>query len=126
MKLDESILEQLDLEAASVKEPVNVMRVDEALDFLKECAERLQNKSEQYVTTKDADVKVDCIDIITARLNNFTQAFKDIVIFLRQEEGTYKRGQRKPDSLRYCIVSYDTFDFRQTEMLRKGQINSGL
>ncbi len=31
MKLDESILEQLDLEAASVKEPVNVMRVQQII-----------------------------------------------------------------------------------------------
>lgn len=41
----------------------------------------------------------------------FVQVFKDLVIFMRIEEGTYKNGT----SLRYCMISYDTFEFQQTE-----------
>ena len=54
---------------------------------------------------------MDCIDIVTAKLNDFTQVFKDLVIYMRQKEGTYKNG----NSLRFCMTSFDTFGFRQTE-----------
>lgn len=65
-----------------------------------------------YISTLDADTKADCIDIVIARLNDFTQVFKDIVIFLRKKEGTHKSGL---DSLRYCITSYDTYGFEKSE-----------
>ena len=61
--------------------------------------------------TNDAETQMDCIDIVTAKLNDFTQVFKDLIIFMRKEEGTYKGGS----SLRYCIASYDTFGFSQSE-----------
>ena len=115
MKLSRDILEELDIELQDVREPINVMSIGEALSLLKECAERLVKKSEQYRLTEDADIKVDCIDIVTARLNDFAQVFRDILIFLRKEEGTYRGREGKTNSLRYSIASYDTFGFPQTE-----------
>lgn len=78
---------------------------------MKSCVERIVQKSKQYIKKDDADIQMDCIDIVTAKLNDFTQVFKDIVIFMRREEGTCKNA----GSLRYCVTSFDTFGFRQTE-----------
>lgn len=112
MKFNEDILKEFDLDAEEEKEPVNVMQIGEMLQFLKSCAERIIQKSERYVKINDADVQMDCMDIVTAKLNDFAQVFKDLVIFMRKEEGSYKNG----NSLRYCITSYDTFDFQQTDV----------
>lgn len=38
----------------------------------------------------DAETRMDCMDIVTAKLNDFTQVFKDLVIFMRKEEGHIK------------------------------------
>ena len=112
MKFNEDILKEFDLEPEEEKEPVNVMKISEMLQFLRLCAERIVQKSEKFVKTCDADEQLDCIDIVTAKLNDFVQVFKDLVIFMRKEEGTYKSGT----SLRYCMNSYDTFGFQQTEI----------
>lgn len=113
MKFNEDILKGLELEATVEKEPVNIMQVEEVLQFLKNCAERIVLKSNLFLTTRDADIQADCLDIVTVKLNDFAQAFKDIVIFMRKSENSYN-GVSK--SLRYCISSYDTFDFQQTEL----------
>lgn len=112
MKFSEDILKEFDLSPRQEKEPVNIMQVSEMLDFMKVCADRIVRKSERYIKTEDADEQLDCMDIVTAKLNDFVQVFKDLIIFLRKEEGTYKGGE----SLRYCMSSYDTFEFGQTEM----------
>ena len=111
MKFSEDILKTFDLTPNFEKEPVNIMQLGEMLHFMNGCAERIVQKSEKYRKTNDADEQLDCMDIVTAKLNDFVQVFKDIIIFLRKEEGTYKTGA----SLRYCVSSYDTFEFRQTE-----------
>lgn len=111
MKFSEDILKQFDLEAKTEKEPVNVMQIREMLQFMKQCAERISCKSKRYRECDDVEVQTDCIDIVTARLNDFTQVFKDLMIFMRKEEGTHKGGT----SLRYCMVSYETFGFDKTE-----------
>lgn len=111
MKFSEDIIKGFNLDSLEEKEPVNVMQVEDMLQFMKSCAERLVQKSKQYIKTNDAEIQMDCIDIVTAKLNDFTQVFKDLVIFMRQEEGTYKTG----NSLRYCLTSFDTFGFQQTE-----------
>lgn len=72
-------------------------------------------KSQLYDKTENADIQMDCIDIVTAKLNDFTQVFKDLVIFMRKEEGIVKNAA----SLRYCISSFDTFEFRQTKAEKK-------
>ena len=41
MKFSEEILKQLDLEQSKVKEPVNVMRIDDMLDFMENCAMKI-------------------------------------------------------------------------------------
>ena len=111
MKFSEEILKQLDLEHSKVKEPVNVMRIDDMLDFMENCAMRIQSKSRVYSKTLVADIRLDCMDIVTAQLNDFAQVFMDLIIFMRKKEGTYRGGV----SLRYCINSFDTFGFEQTE-----------
>ncbi|MDR1773205.1 MAG: hypothetical protein LBS02_21600 [Hungatella sp.] len=111
MKFNEDILKELNLEPVAEKEPVNVMQISEMLQFIKECAERMIRKSQLYDKTENADIQMDCIDIVTAKLNDFTQVFKDLVIFMRKEEGIVKNAV----SLRYCISSFDTFEFRQTK-----------
>lgn len=111
MKFSEELLKEFDLEPESEKEPVNVMQVKEILQFLKTCAERIERKSNLYTGSDDADEQMDCIDIVTVKLNDFAQAFRDLIIFIRKKEGTYRGSV----SLRYCVSSYDTFDFRQTE-----------
>lgn len=111
MKFSEDILKEFNLEPEEEKLPVNIMQIKDMLDYLKICAERIVQKSEKYRNTIDADVQLDCMDIVTAKLNDFVQVFKDLVIFMRKEEGTYASG----NSLRYCMNSYDTFEFSQTE-----------
>ena len=105
MRLDESIIDQFDLDPNDSREPVNIMKVSELLDFMKDSSRRIQIKSDLYFKSEDADEQADCIDIVTARLNDFVQAFIDIIIFIRKNEGTYNG---KSTSLRYCITSYDT------------------
>lgn len=111
MKLTEDILKTFNLEEETERIPVNVMKMKDALLFLNKCAERIVLKSKLYAGTKDVDVQMDCLDIVTVKLNDFVQAFKDIVIFLRKYEKSYNGGT----SLRFCINSYDTFNFQQTE-----------
>lgn len=114
MKFSEEILKELNLKQKQETQPVNVMRVDDMLTFLRSCAERISAKSKVYVETLDANLRLDCMDIVTVKLNDFAQVFMDIIIFMRKKEGTYKGST----SLRYCINSYDTFDFAQTECER--------
>lgn len=114
MKFSEEVLKELNLNQKREKEPINVMRVGDMLEFMKSCAERIQGKSKAYTDTLDADIRLDCMDIVTVKLNDFAQVFMDLVIFMRKEEGTYKGGA----SLRYCINSFDTFGFEQTECER--------
>ncbi|MCI8662194.1 MAG: hypothetical protein HFG69_02850 [Hungatella sp.] len=111
MKFSEDILKGLGLEPDEKKEPVNIMRIGEILEFMKQCAERIVKKSRSYTECRDTEIQMDCMDVVTARLNDFTQVFKDLIIFIRKEEGTYKGGK----SLRYCIASFETFDFEETE-----------
>ncbi|MCR5323649.1 MAG: hypothetical protein K6E85_10320 [Lachnospiraceae bacterium] len=105
MKLDESIINQFNLNPNESREPVNTMKVADLLDFIKESSVRIVNKSELYIKTVDADVQTDCLDIVAMRLNDFVQSLIDIAIFIRKEEGSYNG---KSTSLRYCITSYDT------------------
>lgn len=111
MKFSEEILREFDLEQQVEREPVNIMRVGEMLQFMQTCAERIIKKSNIFRQTSDVDVQMDCMDIVALKINDFAQVFRDMIIFIRKEEGTYKGG----NSLRYCINSYDTFDFKQTE-----------
>lgn len=87
------------------------MQIGEMLEFMKQCAERIVKKSRNYTECRDTEIQMDCMDVVTARLNDFTQVFKDLIIFIRKGEGTYKGGK----SLRYCIASFETFDFEETE-----------
>lgn len=86
MKFNEDILKAFNLEAEIVHEPVNVMKIRELLDFMKACAERIDQKSKRYISCDDADVQMDCIDIVTAKLNDFApmsfsyEGKKEIVI----------------------------------------------
>ena len=82
MKFSEDIIKGFNLEPVEEKEPVNVMRIEDMLQFMKSCAERIVQKSEQYIKTDDADIQMDCIDIVTAKPNDFTQVLKDIVKFM--------------------------------------------
>ena len=52
------------------------------------------------------------MDIVAIRLNDFAQAFIDIVIFIRKSEGSYNG---KSSSLRYCVTSYDALVNNQKE-----------
>jgi hypothetical protein len=113
MKLDEGLIKELNLNPNEEREPINVMRMSELLAFIKESAERIVSKSNLFFTTESADIQADCLDIVAVRLNDFVQAFIDVIIFLRKEEGTYN-GKSK--SLRYCISGYDTLFSDQTSL----------
>lgn len=45
MKLDESIIDQFDLNLCDEREPVNVIKVSELIIFLEESANRIVNKN---------------------------------------------------------------------------------
>lgn len=107
MKFSEDVLKNFNFALEYEREPVNIMQINEMLNFMKQCANRIAQKSEIYNKTSDPDIQLDCIDIVTVKLNDFTQVFKDLIIFMRKKESTYKNGT----SLRYCINSYDTFEF---------------
>ena len=49
---------------------------------MKQCADRIVQKSKKYSSTTDADEQLDCIDIVTVKLNDFVQVFKDLIIFM--------------------------------------------
>lgn len=51
MKFSEDIIKGFNLEPLEEKEPVNVMQVEDMLQFMKSCAERIVQKSEQYINT---------------------------------------------------------------------------
>lgn len=106
MKFNEDILKQFNLTPEEEKEPVNIMQIREMLQFMKSCSDRIVQKSQKYMKTMDVDEQLDCMDIVTVKLNDFVQVFKDLIIFIRKEEGTHKNGS----SLQYCMSSYDTFD----------------
>lgn len=111
MKFSEELLKKLNISPVIKKEPVNVIKVKEALAFMEQCAQRIKEKSYVYTKASNADIELDCIDIVTAKLNEFTQVFKDLIVAMRKHEGTYNgNGQ----SLRYAMSSYDTFGFKQT------------
>lgn len=86
MKLDDSIIDQFNLEPEDDREPVNVMRVSELLDFLKESATRIVSKSQQYFSTEDADIQADCLDIVGELLlrNEITHDYFNREIHLRK------------------------------------------
>ena len=111
MKFSEEILEQFDIEPPVDHEPVNVMKIRDMLDFLRESADRIVRKSRLYLETDDVDLEMDCLDIVTAKLNDFTQVFRDLVLFILNERGIRKSNP----SLRYSIASFDTFGFQQTD-----------
>lgn len=111
MKFSEEILEQFDIEPAVEHEPVNVMKVRDMLDFLRSSAERIVQKSHLYLETDDVNLEMDCLDIVTAKLNDFAQVFRDLILFMLNERGT----KRTNPSLRYSIAAFDTFGFQQTE-----------
>ena len=111
MKFSEEVLKAFDLEKTAERNPVNVMQVCQMLGFMKECSERIHQKSRLYLQCEDADLQLDCMDIVAAKLNDFVQVFKDLVIFIRKSENTH----RGSSSLRYCMASFDTFEFHQTE-----------
>lgn len=90
MKFSEDILKAFNIEQEDEKHPVNVMKVSEMLSFLKACADRIDKKSKQYTRCNDAEIQMDCIDIVTVKLNDFMQVFKDLIIFIRKCEGTYR------------------------------------
>ncbi len=110
MKFDEELLKQFNLEQPIVREPINVMKVKDVLSFLKNCSDRISLKSSLYAESDDPEVKMDCIDIVTAKLNDFTQAFKDIVVFISRKE-----GEQAVMSLRYCISSFVAHQFPLTD-----------
>ena len=65
----------------------NVMRVSEMSRFMKQCAERIANRSRKYIECSDVETKMDCIDIVTARLNDFTQVFRRYNNFYTKRRG---------------------------------------
>ena len=85
MKLSKEILDQFDLEPLEEREPVNVMKLRDMLDFLEYNASRIHQKSQLYLSTDDPNLQIDCLDIVTAKLNDFAQVFRDLVTFLLKE-----------------------------------------
>ena len=115
MKFSEEILEQFDIEPPVDHEPVNVMKIRDMLDFLRENADRIVRKSRLYLETDDVDLEMDCLDIVTAKLNDFTQVFRDLVLFILNEQGIRKSNP----SLRYSIDAEKLF---LQEMLLRNEI----
>lgn len=111
MKFNEELLKKLNISPITKKEPVNVIQIKEALNFMEQCAKRIKEKSDCYTKAIDANIELDCIDIVTSKLNDFVQVFKDLIIAMRKYEGTYNGNSQ---SLRYAMSSYDTFGFEQT------------
>lgn len=112
MKFNEDILKHFNLEPEQEKEPVNIMKIGDMLDFMRICAQRISDKSALYLRSVDAEIQLDCIDIVTAKLNDFSQVFKDLVLFVQRKEGF----QNRSTSLRYCITSFDTLILEQTDV----------
>ena len=62
------------------------------------------NKGELYCISKDADVQLDCLDIVALKLNDFTQAFRDLVIFIRKKMAQQKRENLSDIALQAMIL----------------------
>lgn len=111
MKLSEELLEAFDLEALTSKEPINIMKVSEVLEKLKFASDRIIKKSDLYIYNQDADIQLDCIDIVSSQLNDFVQIFKDLMLFIYSKQESSNGGK---DSLRFCMNLYDLLGFAQT------------
>ena len=111
MKINEDIIKSLDLEQPVQKEIVSAMKCTDVLALLNKITQRMIDKSKLYSEKNNVDIQLDCMDIVTAKLNDFLQIFCDLVIFMREQEKTYNGSA----SLRYCVTSYDTFEFKQSE-----------
>lgn len=111
IKIDESVLEQIDAEPQKPKLPVNGMKLSEILDFLYAASDRIIEKSDLYQKTKDESTQIDCIDIVSTKLNDFSQAFMDIIKFIQIKEN--KRLDKK-DGLIKCVNIYKQIDTNQS------------
>ncbi|MCD7789104.1 MAG: hypothetical protein LUH55_00785 [Bacteroides thetaiotaomicron] len=76
MKFSEDVLKTLNLEPQEEREPVNVMQASDMLLFMRICAERIVRKSRQYMETMDIEIQMDCMDIVTAKLNDYVQVLR--------------------------------------------------
>ena len=106
MKIDPEIIKSMNMEVQPERIQVDTSLCKDVLDFLKQSSDRIIKKSDLYVTSEDADVQCDCIDIVAFRLNDFVQSFMDLVSFIAKKEGVFNRGDNTV-SLRYCISLYE-------------------
>jgi len=106
VKIDPEIIKSMNMEVKPERIQVNTSLCKDVLDFIKQSSDRIIKKSDLYVTSEDADVQCDCIDIVAFRLNDFVQSFIDLVSFISKKEGVFNRGDSAV-SLRYCISLYE-------------------
>lgn len=111
MQISEEILKQLNMQSEDTV--VKIDNVEETIEFLKKCANKIVEKSELYQKSNNNDEKEDLLDILSNRLNSFAQAFRDLVIFLLKKENIKVMDD---PALNYTIKKYDFIvdDTKQT------------
>ena len=118
INIDESILEQFNLQPKAPEIQVNGMKLSEIIKYMERVSEKLIDKKDLYLNTDDESVKEDCIDIASEKLNQFTQAFMDVIKFIMIKE---KSPLSKEDGLIKCIRVYrnlnDSIYFEENEFL---------
>lgn len=85
MKFNEDILKELGLEPNEKQEPVNVMRVSEMLDFMKQCAERIESKSRKYTTSRELHQQK-LIWLMENCSSGVVDVYKDIYTYCLKQE----------------------------------------
>lgn len=112
MFISEEILKSFNLNQEEVI--LKIRTVSEILDYLRKCSEKMMEKSDLYQSSQDANIREDCLDIFSSRLNSFTQAYKSLMNFLLEKN---RESIPKDPSLGFFIRKYDSIieDDKQTK-----------
>ncbi len=84
--------------------------VQNSLMILKNQAEKIMDSYERYCKCEDLALRDDLIESMASRLNRFTQAYMDVIAFIRvrSEDSMYE------ESLSYYLRYFDTLDISKT------------
>ena len=126
IKIDESILEQFGINPV-VPVITNGMKLSDIIEYMSKAAQKIVSKRDAYLATDDESEKDDCLDIASERLNQFSQAFMDIIKFIKIKESA---PLSKEEGLIKCMRTYkimnDTMSSEEENFLNSLSLRNDL